>query len=93
MYPAYLEEGIHLVEDTRVRRLIETMPPLAEVEKKPEGFSEKERISQNARLVVQLQDGLYWRNDPWRAADSALDRGQRPSSNNLFQRTAKSRGR
>jgi succinate dehydrogenase/fumarate reductase flavoprotein subunit len=33
MYPAYLEEAIHLVEDTRVRRLIETMPPLDEVEK------------------------------------------------------------
>jgi len=33
MYPAYLEESIHLVEDTRVRRLIETIPRLAEDEK------------------------------------------------------------
>ncbi len=33
MYPAYLEESIHLVEDTRVRRLIETIPRLAEGEK------------------------------------------------------------
>ncbi|OGO32956.1 MAG: fumarate reductase [Chloroflexi bacterium RBG_16_56_11] len=33
MYPAYLEESIHLVEDTRVRRLIETLPRLDEEEK------------------------------------------------------------
>jgi len=33
MYPAYLEENIHLVEDTRVRRLIENIPRLAEDEK------------------------------------------------------------
>ena len=33
MYPAYLEESIHLVEDTRVRRLIEAIPRLAEDEK------------------------------------------------------------
>src|SRR3972149_6890674 len=33
MYPAYLEESIHLVEDTRVRRLIETLPRLGEEEK------------------------------------------------------------
>jgi succinate dehydrogenase/fumarate reductase flavoprotein subunit len=33
MYPAYLEENIHLVEDTRVRRLIEAIPRLAEDEK------------------------------------------------------------
>jgi succinate dehydrogenase/fumarate reductase flavoprotein subunit len=34
MYPAYLEESIHVVEDTRVRRLIETLPRLDETEKK-----------------------------------------------------------
>jgi succinate dehydrogenase/fumarate reductase flavoprotein subunit len=33
MYPGYLEESIHMVEDTRVRRLIETLPRLAEEEK------------------------------------------------------------
>lgn len=33
MYPGYLEESIHLLEDTRVRRLLETMPRLAEEEK------------------------------------------------------------
>ncbi len=33
MYPAYLEESIHLVEDTRVRRLLETMPSLDEMGK------------------------------------------------------------
>ncbi len=33
MYPAYLEESIHIVEDTRVRRLIETISRLAEMEK------------------------------------------------------------
>ncbi len=33
MYPAYLEENIHLVEDTRVRRLIEAIPRLDEDEK------------------------------------------------------------
>jgi len=33
MYPAYLEESIHIVEDTRVRRLIENIPRLTEDEK------------------------------------------------------------
>ena len=33
MYPAYLEESIHIVEDTRVRRLIENIPRLDEVDK------------------------------------------------------------
>jgi succinate dehydrogenase/fumarate reductase flavoprotein subunit len=33
MYPSYLEEDIHLVEDTRVRRLLETVPRLADMEK------------------------------------------------------------
>jgi succinate dehydrogenase / fumarate reductase flavoprotein subunit len=33
MYPAYLEENIHIVEDTRVRRLIEDLPRLNEAEK------------------------------------------------------------
>ncbi|MFH1647405.1 MAG: FAD-binding protein [Chloroflexota bacterium] len=33
MYPAYLEESIHIVEDTRVRRLIESIPRLNELEK------------------------------------------------------------
>ncbi len=33
MYPGYLEESIHLLEDTRVRRLIESVPRLAEDEK------------------------------------------------------------
>ncbi len=33
MYPAYLEENIHLVEDKRVRRLIEVIPRLGEDEK------------------------------------------------------------
>jgi succinate dehydrogenase/fumarate reductase flavoprotein subunit len=33
MYPPYLEEIIHLVEDTRVRRLIENVPRLSELEK------------------------------------------------------------
>ena len=33
MYPGYLEESIHLLEDTRVRRLLETMPRLADEEK------------------------------------------------------------
>jgi succinate dehydrogenase/fumarate reductase flavoprotein subunit len=33
MYPSYLEENIHLVEDTRVRRLLETVPRLADMEK------------------------------------------------------------
>ena len=33
MYPAYLEESIHIVEDTRVRRLIENMPRLDEEDK------------------------------------------------------------
>jgi succinate dehydrogenase/fumarate reductase flavoprotein subunit len=33
MYPGYLEEAIHLLEDTRVRRLMETVPRLAEEEK------------------------------------------------------------
>ncbi len=30
MYPAYLEENIHIVEDTRIRRLIESVPRLNE---------------------------------------------------------------
>ncbi|OGO17951.1 MAG: fumarate reductase [Chloroflexi bacterium RBG_16_50_11] len=34
MYPAYLEESIHIVEDTRVRRLIEMMPRLDDIDKK-----------------------------------------------------------
>ncbi|OGN98546.1 MAG: fumarate reductase [Chloroflexi bacterium RBG_13_51_18] len=34
MYPSYLEENIHHVEDTRVRRLIEAMPRLDDIEKK-----------------------------------------------------------
>jgi succinate dehydrogenase/fumarate reductase flavoprotein subunit len=34
MYPAYLEENIHIVEDTRVRRLIESIPPLSESDKR-----------------------------------------------------------
>jgi succinate dehydrogenase/fumarate reductase flavoprotein subunit len=33
MYPSYLEENIHLVEDTRVRRLLEAVPRLADMEK------------------------------------------------------------
>jgi succinate dehydrogenase/fumarate reductase flavoprotein subunit len=33
MYPGYLEESIQLLEATRVRRLLETMPRLAEEEK------------------------------------------------------------
>jgi succinate dehydrogenase / fumarate reductase flavoprotein subunit len=33
MYPAYLEENIHIIEDTRVRRLIENMPRLQELDK------------------------------------------------------------
>ncbi len=33
MYPAYLEENIHIVEDTRVRRLIEAVPRLDEAAK------------------------------------------------------------
>jgi succinate dehydrogenase / fumarate reductase flavoprotein subunit len=33
MYPAYLEESLHIVEDTRVRRLIESMPRLDEIDK------------------------------------------------------------
>jgi len=33
MYPAYLEENIHIVEDTRVRRLIEAVPRLDEAGK------------------------------------------------------------
>jgi len=33
MYPAYLEESIHIVEDTRVRRLIENIPRLDEIDK------------------------------------------------------------
>ena len=33
MYPAYIEENIHIVEDTRVRRLIENIPRLDEVAK------------------------------------------------------------
>ncbi len=33
MYPAYLEENIHIVEDTRVRRLIENVPRLDELNK------------------------------------------------------------
>ena len=33
MYPAYLEENIHIVEDTRIRRLIESVPRLDEVTK------------------------------------------------------------
>ena len=33
MYPAYLEENIHIVEDTRVRRLIENIPRLDEIDK------------------------------------------------------------
>ncbi len=33
MYPAYLEESIYLVEETRVRRLIEAVPRLDEGEK------------------------------------------------------------
>jgi len=33
MYPAYLEENIHTVEDTRVRRLIENLPRLDEAAK------------------------------------------------------------
>jgi len=33
MYPAYLEENFHLLEDTRVRRLIENIPRLDEDEK------------------------------------------------------------
>lgn len=33
MYPAYLEENIHIIEDTRVRRLIENIPRLPELDK------------------------------------------------------------
>jgi succinate dehydrogenase/fumarate reductase flavoprotein subunit len=33
MYPPYLEEIVHLVEDTRVRRLLENLPRLSELEK------------------------------------------------------------
>src|SRR4030067_3206421 len=33
MYPAYLEESIHIVEDPRVRRLIASRPRLNELEK------------------------------------------------------------
>jgi succinate dehydrogenase/fumarate reductase flavoprotein subunit len=33
MYPTYLEENIHIVEDTRVRRMIENFPRLAELDK------------------------------------------------------------
>jgi succinate dehydrogenase/fumarate reductase flavoprotein subunit len=33
MYPAYLEENIHIVEDTRVRRLIENITRLQELDK------------------------------------------------------------
>jgi succinate dehydrogenase/fumarate reductase flavoprotein subunit len=33
MYPGFLEESIHLLEDTRVRRLIESVPRLTEEEK------------------------------------------------------------
>lgn len=33
MYPTYLEDSLHVVEDTRVRRLIENLPRLAEDEK------------------------------------------------------------
>ncbi len=33
MYPAYLEENIHIVEDTRVRRLIQSVPRLQELDK------------------------------------------------------------
>jgi succinate dehydrogenase/fumarate reductase flavoprotein subunit len=33
MYPAYLEENIHLVEDKRVRRLMENLPRLSEDDK------------------------------------------------------------
>jgi succinate dehydrogenase/fumarate reductase flavoprotein subunit len=33
MYPTYLEENIHIVEDTRVRRLIENFPRLPELDK------------------------------------------------------------
>lgn len=33
MYPTYLEENIHNVEDTRVRRLIENFPRLPELDK------------------------------------------------------------
>jgi succinate dehydrogenase / fumarate reductase flavoprotein subunit len=33
MYPAYIEESIHIVEDTRVRRLIENMPRLDDTNK------------------------------------------------------------
>ncbi|MGD9142697.1 MAG: FAD-binding protein, partial [Dehalococcoidia bacterium] len=33
MYPGYLEESIHLIEDTRVRRLLESVPRLSEDEK------------------------------------------------------------
>jgi succinate dehydrogenase/fumarate reductase flavoprotein subunit len=33
MYPAYLEENIHIIGDTRVRRLIENIPRLDEVDK------------------------------------------------------------
>jgi hypothetical protein len=34
MYPGFLEERIHLLEDTRVRRLIESVPRLSEEERK-----------------------------------------------------------
>ena len=33
MYPTYLEENIHVVEDTRVRRMIESFPRLPELDK------------------------------------------------------------
>jgi succinate dehydrogenase/fumarate reductase flavoprotein subunit len=33
MYPTYLEENIHIIEDTRVRRLIENFPRLPELDK------------------------------------------------------------
>jgi len=33
MYPTYLEENIHIVEDTRVRRLIQNIPRLLELDK------------------------------------------------------------
>ncbi len=33
MYPTYLEENIYIVEDTRVRRLIENVPRLQELDK------------------------------------------------------------
>jgi succinate dehydrogenase/fumarate reductase flavoprotein subunit len=61
MYPAYLEENIHIVEDTRVRRLIENYPRLSELAKEDllQRYHPDYIKSSMRRLKVGVNKGDY----------------------------------